>query len=79
MVSTPEYHQHVSGLKHRVAVRNDFFVSAEDEQYKTFGVEFADAASVELTTEPNRKLSTHPHRRAKWQSPTVCRIRRRTL
>ena len=50
MVSTPEYHQHVSGLQHRVAVRNDFFVSAEDEQYKTFGVEFTDGVSGTLPT-----------------------------
>ena len=34
-------------------------------------MENTDAASVELTTEPSRKPSTHPHRRAKWQNSPV--------
>ena len=34
-------------------------------------IEKTEAASVELTTAPSRKLSPHPHRRAKWQNNPV--------
>lgn len=34
-------------------------------------MEKTEAASVELTTAPRRKLSAHPHRSAKWQNKPV--------